>query len=133
MSGRVTRRERGEWHFGWILEGRGVQDVWIVPRRSERAWRTDLYEYGTSVRFYDPKIDAWHSTWHGPMHGVIRKFIARAVGDRIVLDGEDARLRWTFRDISADRFLWTNEALRDDGHTWELQQDFVCRRAITKQ
>ena len=30
----------GEVHFGWILEGRAVQDVWIMPPRSERT--TDM-------------------------------------------------------------------------------------------
>ncbi len=33
----AARRIKGEAHFGWVLEGRGVQDVWIMPRRSERA------------------------------------------------------------------------------------------------
>ena len=29
------RRRAGEWHFGWALEGRAIQDVWIVPPRGE--------------------------------------------------------------------------------------------------
>ena len=28
---------KGEVHFGPVLEGRAVQDVWIMPRRSERT------------------------------------------------------------------------------------------------
>src|ERR1700687_558097 len=30
------RRRPGEWHFGWVLEGRAIQDVWIVPSRQAR-------------------------------------------------------------------------------------------------
>ena len=26
----------GEIHFGWVLEGRAIQDVWMIPRRAER-------------------------------------------------------------------------------------------------
>jgi hypothetical protein len=26
-----SARRRGEIHFGWVLEGRAVQDVWIMP------------------------------------------------------------------------------------------------------
>ena len=29
------RRRKGEWHFGWMLEGRAIQDVWIVRPRGE--------------------------------------------------------------------------------------------------
>src|SRR5919202_1411929 len=27
----TRQTEKAEWHFGWVLEGRAVQDVWIVP------------------------------------------------------------------------------------------------------
>jgi len=28
--------ERAEWHFGWVLQGRAIQDVFIIPRRADR-------------------------------------------------------------------------------------------------
>ena len=31
----------GEVHAGWVLEGRAVQDVWIMPRCSERSANAD--------------------------------------------------------------------------------------------
>ena len=30
-SGNVIREVTGEWHFGWVLEGRVIQDVLIAP------------------------------------------------------------------------------------------------------
>src|SRR5262249_2735493 len=27
----------GEIHFGWVLQGRAIHDVWMIPRRSERV------------------------------------------------------------------------------------------------
>jgi hypothetical protein len=27
---------QGEIHFGWILEGRAIQDVWMIPRQKDR-------------------------------------------------------------------------------------------------
>ena len=35
------RGMRGEVHAGWVLEGRAVQDVWIMPRVSERSANAD--------------------------------------------------------------------------------------------
>jgi hypothetical protein len=51
---------QGEAHFGWVLEGRAVQDVWIMPRRSERTAGLDRRgTYGTTLRVWDPPIQGW--------------------------------------------------------------------------
>jgi hypothetical protein len=56
-------RRAGEWHFGWALEGRAIQDVWIVPAPLASYVTATLppsfNSYGTHVRVYDPDIDAW--------------------------------------------------------------------------
>src|SRR6266404_344298 len=41
-----------EVHAGWVLEGRAVQDVWIMPRRSDRTAHLDkkMNMYGTTLR-----------------------------------------------------------------------------------
>jgi len=132
IKGKLNREERGEWHFSWILEGRGIQDVWIVPPRVERSGGADLYEYGTSLRFYDPALKAWQSTWIGPMHQVVRTFIARKIGEQIILEtteGETPRMRWSFSDIQTNSFSWRNELWT--GSAWRTQQTFVARRSST--
>src|SRR5512144_931333 len=47
----------GEIHFGWVLEGRAIQDVWILPN----------VFHGTTLRVYEPGIDAWHILWSDPL------------------------------------------------------------------
>ena len=126
-NGVVTREMAGEWLFARVLEGRAIQDLWIVPPRSERE--ADLYEYGTSIRFYDPASRKWRSTWIGPMHGMVRTFLAERHGDDIVLASESAAegaLRRVFSDISAQNFSWHNYVQKFGA--WQLQQDFVCTR-----
>jgi hypothetical protein len=53
----------GEIHFGWILEGRAIQDVWMIPRLAERPNAPPFPVagnwFGTTIRVYDPTIDAW--------------------------------------------------------------------------
>ena len=132
-TGKVSREEKGEWHFSWILEGRGIQDIWIVPPRPERAAHGDLYEYGTSLRFFDAELKAWQSTWIGPMHRIVRTFTARQVGDKVVLEtteGDVPRMRWSFADMKADAFTWRNELWTQKG--WRTQQTFDARRAPAK-
>ena len=62
----TKRRRKGEWHFGWALEGRAIQDVWIVPPRGELRHgdaAANVNSYGTTLRVYDPRIDAWQIQW----------------------------------------------------------------------
>lgn len=128
-QGVVSREENGEWHFAWVLEGRAVQDVWIVPPRGARGHGRD-YEYGTSVRFYDDDLKAWRSTWIGPAHRSVLTFMASADAARIVMETTPAvpvRLRWSFHDLTDAGFTWTNEVW-EDGH-WRTQQTFFATRS----
>ena len=75
---------KGEWNFFWALEGRAVQDVWITPPRGVREKNSQSAPsgYGTTVRFYDPKLDAWRITWIDPIHGNVQTFVAKKRGSK---------------------------------------------------
>ena len=122
----------GEWHFGWILDGMAIQDVWIFPSRAHRAETGEgPVEHGVSVRFYDPDVGAWRSTWVGPVRRRVHTFLARAVGDEIHLTGEaddGTPLRWAFSEITPQRFHWRNEIADGPGGAWRLQQEMDVRR-----
>ncbi len=130
-----TRRERkGEWHFGWALEGRAIQDVWIVPPRGELR-RTDATananSYGTTLRVYDPQLDAWLIQWIDPVTRTFLQMIGRARGADIEQLGTrpDGQLvRWSFSEITANSFLWRGEVSADLGATWRLNVEFTARR-----
>jgi len=129
----TIRRSRGEIHAGWVLEGRALQDVWIVPARD--AQRADPPGpgdfYGTTLRVYDPKLDAWHILWSDPLNQVYRQQIGRAHGDDIVQDGTDetgAPVRWSFTEITPNSFRWLGERSADGGTTFRLLVEFLARR-----
>jgi hypothetical protein len=125
------RRVSAEWHFAWALNGRAVQDVWISPNRRDRGQGVEEVDWGTTLRFYDPRIDAWRSTWIGPVKGLVLQFIARQIGEEIVLEGksEDGTLRrWIFSAVRRDSFLWRAAESVDEGRSWELVQEMSARR-----
>jgi len=112
---------RGEIHFGWVLEGRAIQDVWILPG----------VFYGTTLRIYDPGLDAWHILWSDPLHQVYTRQIGRARGDDIVQEGKDdagGGVRWSFTEIKPNSFHWLGERSPDGGAPWRLQVEFFARR-----
>jgi hypothetical protein len=118
---------RGELHWRWILDGRAVQDVWMTTdEKTSRSVRE-----GTTVRFYDQKIDAWHSVWISPAQGVVKTFVARQAGDEIVLEGKTAEeylVKWIFSEITPDSFRWHSEESRDNGKSWTLREEMRIRR-----
>ena len=130
----ASRRRKGEWHFGWALEGRAVQDVWIVPPRGELRHgdaAANVNSYGTTLRVYDPRIDAWQIQWTDPVTQSFLHMIARQQGDDIVQLGNRADgkpIRWSFSEITGDSFRWTGEISDDDGASWRLNVEFLARR-----
>ncbi len=119
------RNIRGEAHFGWVLEGRAVQDVWIMKS-------TGLVDtYGTTIRVWDATLGAWRVTWMNPISGRRDELIGRRVGEELVQIGTHADgtpIRWRFTEITNDAFRWLGEALNPDGATWKLEAEFRARR-----
>lgn len=120
VNGQATPVHGGELHAAWVLEGRAVQDVWRLPG----------YFAGTTLRVYDPGLDAWHIVWSDPLHQYYNRQLGRRVGARIVQEGTDAAgaaTRWSFEEIAADRFRWLGERRGADG-AWQRVADFAVRR-----
>jgi hypothetical protein len=117
----TENRNRGSIHAGWVLEGRALQDVWIFPRSF----------YGSTLRVYDPGIDAWHILWSDPLKQLFVRQIGRAQGHDIVQEGkvgDKIFTRWRFTEITPNSFHWTGER-STDGAQWQLQAEFFARRA----
>ncbi|MEA2939545.1 MAG: hypothetical protein QOD09_74 [Bradyrhizobium sp.] len=128
------RQRKGEWHFGWTLEGRAIQDVWIVPPRGalrQGDAAANANSFGTTLRIYDPRIDAWRIQWSDPVTLNFLNMIGRRHGDDIVQLGTNADgrpVRWSFSDITPDSFTWRGETSLDNGASWRLDVEFVARR-----
>ncbi len=115
------RHSTPRWHFGWVLRGRGVQDVLV----SERA-------IGTTVRVYDRDQKCWRVGWYGPFFADFATLTGSANGDDIWQDGTgtDGRpIRWNFSEITGTGFRWHGYVSDDGGTSWRLEQEMRARRS----
>ena len=129
----TTRRRDGEWHFGWVLEGRAIQDVWIVPPRGQRHDDAagHAQSYGSTLRIYDSRDGSWQIQWTDPVMQNFLTMTGRKQGDDIIQLGRDndgRTIRWSFSQITPRSFLWRGETSHDDGATWRRDLEFTATR-----
>jgi len=118
----------GQFIVGWVLDGRAVQDLWIVnPTEADKD--REVY---TTVYYFEPKSRAWHATFVDPERGSVLAFTGEAAGnDRFVLETQESdskTTRWSFNDIRADSFIWRHEQSSDGGKTWQLKSEHHMSR-----
>ena len=115
------RHVTGEWIFRRILEGTGIQDIFIFPSRSTKV--TDPQpdgEYGTSLRMFNREKSCYDVVY--TCERCMKRLTFRKEGDRLVGEVLDERNAfWVFSDIAPDRFRWKNIRAREDG-----SEELVC-------
>ena len=114
-AGGGKRHVKGEWLFRRVLEGTGVQDVFIFPSRStkEKNPQPDG-EYGTSLRMFNREKACYDVVY--TCAGTMKRLCFRKDGDKLagkVLDEEATY--WIFSDITEDSFHWEYVTLNPDG------------------
>lgn len=132
----AAQRLEGEVHAARVLEGRAVQDVWIMPPCAHRRPDPDrtMNMYGTTLRSWDASSQAWRIAWTNPVSGHYEEQMGRSNGSDILQEGtrpDGARTRWTFTEITSDSFHWRGEALHPNNRTWTLEGEFLAKRRRT--
>ena len=128
----VRHEGRGEIHFGWVLRGRAIQDIWTIDRPSGAPVMPVAGNWhGTTIRVYDPALGAWRIYWIDPATNAYRYQVGRKEGTDIVQEGtaeSGARSRWSFTGITPRSFHWKGEASLDKGASWRLVVEVFARR-----
>ena len=108
----------------------------MIPRRNERRADAPAMPvagnwYGTTIRVFDPALDAWRIYWIDPATNAYYQQTGRRKGMDIVQEGttETGTLsRWSFTEITSDSFRWKGEASFDKGASWRLLVEVFARR-----
>ena len=115
LIGNQERHVKGEWIFRRILEGAGIQDIFIFPSRATKESNPQPDgEYGTSLRMFNRNRHCYDVVY--TCAGSMKRLCFTKEGTRLagkVLDEEAAY--WIFSDITEDSFHWENVPLNPDG------------------
>jgi hypothetical protein len=120
-----------EVHFGWVLAGRAIQDVWLAPSRKTRAAGVEDGMYGTTLRVYNPNTDQWEITWIDPVRRNFNRMLGRPLGNEIVQEYRDEAgkiCQWCFTNIRPDSFHWISRESKDGRMAWNLTAEFFLHR-----
>lgn len=101
----------GEWHFHRILQGRAIQDIWMVPGLTGQN-HSEFHEYGTTIRTFNTNTNTWKAVWFGPIQNQLFVFDVEDKIDQIVLTQVNNPIwdmKWIFFDISSTTFKWKSE------------------------
>lgn len=124
----TPRRVKGEWIFSWVLDRMAIQDVFIVPSRTERL--IDIQPdaaYGTTLRLFNPEKQVWEIFYGCPEE--CARLEARKEGDEIVLTEITSQgMKWIFSDITDNSFTWRSTAINEDGEWITLAKVFATRK-----
>ena len=111
---------KGEWHFHRILQGRAIQDIWIIPSLSFQE-DNEFHEYGTTVRTFNPRTNKWKAVWFGPIQNQFFLFDIEENDDQITLtetNNRNLEMKWIFFDISQNSFKWRSEVKTKENNRW---------------
>ena len=126
------RHVKGEWIFRRILEGAGVQDVFIFPSRSTMISDPQPDgEYGTSLRMLNRLQECYDVVY--TCERCMKRLCFRKDGNRLagkVLDEENSY--WVFSSMTGSSFHWENVTLNPDGSRVLVCEIFGRRAAEGK-
>ncbi len=113
--GGQERHVKGEWIFRRVLDGAGIQDIFIFPSRATREDKPQPdAEYGSSLRMFNRSTKCYDVCY--TCDHCMKRLTFTREGDRLVgklLDDEN--IFWIFSDITDDSFCWENVLIKEDG------------------
>ena len=124
-NGNIEDESNGEWIFSYILDGTGIQDIFIWPRRNGSMDYYEQGECGTTIRMprYDKsgKWDIVYASKWAVDHLIGEEINGQIIQTGINRDKTDTTIwQWNFIDIQQNSFVWESIWSKDNGVNWHI-------------
>ena len=112
--GGQKRHVKGDWIFRRVLEGAGIQDIFIFPSRATKEANPEPDgEYGSSLRMFNREEKCYDVVY--TCDHCMKRLRFTKEGDRLVGKLENENIYWSFSDITGNSFHWENVLIKEDG------------------
>lgn len=121
------RHVEGEWLFSRVLEGIGIEDLWICPSRKTRDTNPQNdAEYGVALRMFNPRTKVWDMiyTYRGGMDrltGTMEK------GNVVLTKQDNPNEKWVFVERTKEKFHWQHVTVLENGD-WQVNINIYAHR-----
>lgn len=128
LEAEEPRHVKGEWIFRRVLEGAGIEDLFICPSRATRAEHPQPDgEYGAALRIFNPKECCYDMAYACGKY-VKRLTFRRENGSLVgTVLGAPAE-RWVFSEITENSFHWQNITVLENGRQWVNSNVYAARK-----
>lgn len=118
---------KGEWIFRRVLNGTGIEDLFICPSR--RTMASDPQpdgEYGMAIRMFNSKEKCYDMTYACEKYMTNLHFVKE--GNRLIgtVNGDPSQ-KWVFTEIKEETFHWQNITVLENGE-WQVNSNVYARR-----
>lgn len=107
------------WIWYKILQDKAIQDDWYQNTTPDKL--EDATSMGTNIRIYNEKEKKWYMGWIDTFNYKLQTFTATEENGVLTMEGSNAQgrpIRIVFKNVSTNRFDWSQQWSFDSGKTW---------------
>ena len=121
------RDVKGEWIFRRVLDGIGIQDLFICPSRETRITEPQPDgEYGMAIRMFNKEDKCYDMVY--TCEGNMSRLRFEKEGNKLVgtvLDEPSSK--WVFSEIREETFRWQAITVLESGE-WQVNSNVYAKR-----
>lgn len=122
----IQRMVKGEWFFRRVLDGAGIEDLFICPSGDRSAEHLPVGEHGLAIRIFNAKESCYDTAY--ACESCMKRLRFYKEGNTLVgtLTDNSSR-KWVFSEIRENSFKWNNSTLGPDG-VWRVNSRVYATR-----